>query len=80
MASAPQPLTSLPPGQSGVVAELHLPGDMRARLLELGLTAGTAVQLLRFAPLGDPVEILVRGSHLSLRRHEAELVLVQVPG
>ncbi|MBE7500679.1 MAG: ferrous iron transport protein A [Verrucomicrobiales bacterium] len=79
MISAPQPLTSLAAGQSGVVAELVLPGDMRARLLELGLTSGTSVQLLRFAPLGDPVEILVRGSHLSLRRHEAELVLVHGP-
>jgi ferrous iron transport protein A len=79
MASFPQPLTSLAAGQNGVVAELHLPADMRARLLELGLTAGTPVQLLRFAPLGDPVEIKVRGSNLSLRRHEAEQVLVQVP-
>lgn len=79
MATTPQPLTSLAAGQNGVVAELHLPADMRARLLELGLTAGTPVQLLRFAPLGDPVEIKVRGSNFSLRRHEAAQVLVQVP-
>jgi len=80
MAALPQPLTSLAAGQNGLVADLHLPAEFRARLLELGLTPGTPVQLLRFAPLGDPVEIKVRGSNLSLRRHEAEQVLVQVPG
>lgn len=79
MENPAQPLTSLTAGQNGVVAELQLPSEVRARLLELGLTAGTPVQLLRFAPLGDPVEIKVRGSNLSLRRHEAEQVLVRVP-
>jgi ferrous iron transport protein A len=44
--------------------------------MELGLTIGTPVEVVRFAPLGDPVEIKVRGSKLSLRRHEAELVQV----
>jgi len=79
MESPAQPLTSLTAGQNGIVAELQLPSEFRARLLELGLTAGTPVQLLRFAPLGDPVEIKVRGSNLSLRRHEAEQVLVRLP-
>jgi ferrous iron transport protein A len=79
MSGAPQPLTSLGAGQSATVSELQLPADARARLLELGLLTGTRVQLVRFAPLGDPVEIKVRGYHLSLRRREAELILVE-PG
>jgi ferrous iron transport protein A len=72
-------LTSLAAGKSAVLAELRLPPDARARLQELGLVAGTPVQLVRFAPLGDPVEIHVRGSNLSVRRHEAEQILVEGP-
>lgn len=43
----------------------------------MGVLVGTPVELVRFAPLGDPVEIKIRGYHLSLRRHEAELILVK---
>ena len=49
----------------------------RSRLLEMGLLVGTPVQLVRFAPLGDPVEIKVRGYHLTLRKQEAEQIWVQ---
>jgi Fe2+ transport system protein FeoA len=44
----------------------------------MGLLVGTPVELVRFAPLGDPVELKVRGYNLSLRKHEAELVMVKV--
>jgi Fe2+ transport system protein FeoA len=46
--------------------------------MEMGLLVGTTVELVRFAPLGDPVEIKVRGYHLTLRRHEADQIYVQV--
>ena len=72
----PTPLSSLAPGAKAVVTEIRIPPEHRARLLEMGLLVGTPVELVRFAPLGDPVEIRVRGYHLSLRRHEAELVMV----
>ena len=77
--SAPdvQPLTSLEVGQSATVAEIKLPPERRGRILEMGLLAGTAVELVRFAPLGDPVEIKVRGYNLSLRKQDAELILVR---
>ena len=52
-----QPLTSLGVGQSGTVAEIKLPPERRGRVLEMGLLVGTGVELVRFAPLGDPVEI-----------------------
>lgn len=70
------PLTSLTPGSKAVVVEIRIPPEHRARLLEMGLIVGTPVELVRFAPLGDPVEIKIRGYHLSLRKHEAELVMV----
>ncbi len=71
------PLTSLPAGGAGTVTEIKVPSEQRSRLLEMGLLVGTPVQLIRFAPLGDPVEIKVRGYNLTLRRHDAELIFVQ---
>jgi ferrous iron transport protein A len=50
--------------------------SFRRRLMELGLVPGTRVQLIGVAPLGDPVELLVRGASLSIRRAEAEAVSV----
>jgi ferrous iron transport protein A len=72
-----QPLSSLAAGAKAVVVEIRIPAEQRARLLEMGLLVGTPVELVRFAPLGDPVEIKVRGYNLSLRKHEAELVMVR---
>ena len=77
MADAPQPLTSLPLGATATVTEIKVPAAGRSRLMEMGLLVGTAVELIRFAPLGDPVEIKVRGYHLTLRKHEAEQILVR---
>ena len=72
-----QPLTSVALGATATVAEIKLPPESRPRLMEMGLLVGTTVELVRFAPLGDPVEIKVRGYHLTLRKHEAEQILVQ---
>ena len=77
MPAATQPLASLPAGTKATVREIKVPPEQRGRLLEMGLLVGTAVELVRFAPLGDPVEIKVRGYHLSLRKHEAEQIWVQ---
>ena len=78
MSAAPQPLTSLALGTTATVAEIKLPPASRARLMEMGLLVGTKVELVRFAPMGDPVEIKVRGYNLTLRKHEAEQILVKV--
>jgi ferrous iron transport protein A len=77
MPSDPQPITSLAVGASGTVAEIRVAPEHRTRLLEMGLLVGTSIQLVRYAPLGDPVEIKVRGYNLSLRRHEADQILVR---
>jgi ferrous iron transport protein A len=77
MSELAKPLTELPPGISGTVTEIKVPAANRARLMEMGLLVGTAVELIRFAPLGDPVEIKVRGYHLTLRKQEAEQIWVR---
>lgn len=52
--------------------------NYRRKLLAMGLTPSTSFEVLRMAPMGDPVEIRVRGSNISLRREEASLVNVEV--
>jgi ferrous iron transport protein A len=74
--NTPLPLSSLEIGKRGRVVELRVPPADKPRLMEMGLLTGTMVEVIRFAPLGDPVEIKLRGYHLSLRRHEAEMILV----
>jgi ferrous iron transport protein A len=76
MAAVAQTLSSLSPGSTAKVAEIKVTGTGRGRLMEMGLLVGTPVELIRFAPMGDPVEIKVRGYHLTLRRHEADQILV----
>jgi len=70
-------LDRLEPGQRGVI--LRLDGDTGAvrRLMELGLVPGTRVEVLRRAPLGDPIELRLREIHLSLRRSEAAYIHVE---
>src|SRR5438552_336074 len=72
-----QPLTSVALGTTATVAEIKLPPESRPRLMEMGLLVGTPVELVRFAPLGDPVEIKVRGYNLTLRKHEADQIWVR---
>lgn len=70
-------LGELPPGSLGRVLGFDSGNPaFRKKLLSLGLTKGTAFEVVRVAPLGDPVEIRVRGASLSLRRGEAALVQV----
>lgn len=64
-------LADLQPGQSAVLREIALPASVRQRLMELGFLRGSTVTLVRIAPLGDPLEIRVRGFNASLRRAEA---------
>ena len=77
MPAETQPLTSVALGTVATVTEINLPATQRPRLMEMGLLIGTKVELVRFAPLGDPVEIKVRGYNLTLRKSEAEQILVR---
>lgn len=71
-------LASLSVGQKACILDFQGEHALVQRLLELGLTDGEVVEVLRFAPLGDPMEIRVRGYHLSLRKSEAVAVLVEL--
>ena len=70
-------LSALEAGQRGKVVSVELPGSAKGRIMEMGLTVGVTVEVVRFAPLGDPMELKVRGSHLSLRKAEAAGIRVQ---
>ncbi|MDZ4859512.1 MAG: ferrous iron transport protein A [Candidatus Hydrogenedentes bacterium] len=67
-------LNQLKPGQTGIVSNLLGAGAIHQRLQEMGIIEGTELQVVRLAPLGDPMEIIVQGYHLSLRKSEAALV------
>jgi Fe2+ transport system protein FeoA len=67
-------LNQLRPGERGTVSGLSGEGAIHQRLQEMGVIEGADVELVRVAPMGDPIEILVQGYHLSLRRAEAAFV------
>ncbi len=71
------PLSSLAPGTQATVLRIDIPVAQRVRLMEMGMLPGTVVDVVRFAPLGDPLEIRLRGYHLSLRKRDAEQIWVQ---
>jgi len=73
----PEPLSGLQPGQRGKVTAIDVPGSMRGRVMEMGFTIGTVIEVVRFAPMGDPMEFKVRGAHISLRKTEAAAIRVQ---
>lgn len=70
-------LDQLKPGEAGVISSLSGEEDVLLRLMEMGLIEGTPVTMVRYAPMGDPIEITARGYHLSIRRAEAAGVILQ---
>ncbi len=64
-------------GSKAKVRELHGEGAIKRRIMDMGITKGTEVLIRKVAPLGDPIEINVRGYELSLRKADAELIDVE---
>ena len=64
-------------GETAVVERLHGEGALKRRIMDMGLTKGTTVYVRKVAPLGDPLELTVRGYELSVRKADAELIEVQ---
>ena len=64
-------------GETVTAARLHGEGAVKRRIMDMGITKGTAVYVRKVAPLGDPVEITVRGCELSIRKSNAENILVE---
>ena len=65
-------------GETGLVKTVNGEGRFRRRLLDMGVTPGTKIYLRKKAPLGDPLEITLRGYELTLRKDEAQLVILEV--
>ena len=64
-------------GETATVVKLHGEGAVKRRIMDVGLTKGTEAYVRKVAPLGDPVEITVRGYELSLRKADAEMIEVR---
>ena len=64
-------------GETVKVVKLHGEGALKRRIMDMGITKGTEVYVRKVAPLGDPVEVTVRGYELSLRKADAEMIEVQ---
>ncbi len=69
-------LREMKPGQSGKVISIWESGPLKRRIMDMGITPGVEVKVVKMAPLGDPVEIRIRGYELSLRREEAARIEV----
>ncbi|MBQ4483201.1 MAG: ferrous iron transport protein A [Lachnospiraceae bacterium] len=63
-------------GESVSVVKLHGEGAIKRRIMDMGITKGTDIYVRKVAPLGDPVEVTVRGYELSLRKADAEMIEV----
>ena len=72
-----QTLKEVECGQSVSVVMLHGAGAVKRRIMDMGITKGTEVFVRKVAPLGDPIEVTVRGYELSLRKADAEMIEVQ---
>lgn len=71
-------LNELKPGERGVVKKVDGEGKIRRRLFDMGVTPGASVAVRKVAPLGDPIEVTLRGYELTLRKTEASCVTVEV--
>ena len=71
-------LSELTPGSRGKVLRIATTGLMKKRILEMGVTPGAEVEVKGVAPMGDPIDVLIKGYHLSLRKDEAASVFVEV--
>jgi len=72
-----KPLNEVEYGQTVTVLKINGSGAVKRRIMDMGITKGTEIYVRKVAPLGDPMEITVRGYELSLRKADAEMILVQ---
>ena len=71
-----QTLKNIRPGNSAKVVKLHGEGAVKRRIMDMGLTKGAEVFVRKVAPLGDPIEVTVRGYELSIRKADADMIEV----
>lgn len=68
------------PGESGVVKKLTAQGQLKRHLLDMGITPGAEIVFRKVAPMGDPIEITIRGYELSVRKEEASSIIMESRG
>ena len=64
-------------GQSAIIKKIHGDGALKRRIMDMGITKGVEVNIRKVAPMGDPLELTVRGYELSIRKADAELIEVE---
>ncbi len=67
-------LRDIPVGQSSTVLKIHGEGALKRRIMDMGITKGTDILVRKVAPLGDPIEVTVRGYELSIRKDDADIL------
>ena len=70
-------LRDLKVGESGVIAKVNTTGALKQRFMDMGLTKNVEVKIIKIAPLGDPIEIEVRGYNLSIRKGDAQNIEIK---
>ena len=70
-------LKDVPVGASAKVIKLHGEGAIRRRIMDMGITKGVTIRVRKLAPLGDPMELTLRGYELSLRKADAEMIEIE---
>ncbi len=71
-------LNDLKPGQEGTVVSIEKNGAIKKRIMDMGITPGVKIKVIKEAPLGDPIEVNIRGYELSLRKNEAKQIQIQL--
>jgi ferrous iron transport protein A len=72
-------LSDYKPGEKGIVLQVCGNPDFRLRMMEMGFVKGAEVGVVKFAPLSDPMELVIKGYHVSLRREQAVDILMDAP-
>jgi len=73
-------LAQMKPGDTGKITSIGAVGPLKRRLMDMGVLVGEEVRVLKTAPLGDPIEVRIKSYNLSLRKKEAEGIVVEVEG
>ena len=71
-------LNEMTPGKKGRILKIAGKGMIKKRIVDMGMVPGAVVEVERYAPLGDPIEIKVKGYHLSLRKEDASLIMIEL--
>ncbi|MDD5425632.1 MAG: FeoA domain-containing protein [candidate division Zixibacteria bacterium] len=71
-------LNEMAPGKKGRILKIEGRGAVKKRIVDMGVVPGVEVEVERYAPLGDPIEIKVKGYHLSLRKEDASKIMIEL--